>query len=348
MLDQLMAFTVNPGHERQVEVWEALKQRFGKQPHDIRRMLTEGAVRASDRRARFVGLAAYEAAGGVVLRDLFQADDGGWLQDAALLERMVAEKLSAEADAVRAEGWAVGSGWNGVFPTATLMGCGGSPASQSQSARRTNPESMLCGASTPIWMGRSTPSGESQPVDAPERYGHPDDAARTAPAKPIARRTNRCDSRLGATPRADELARKRQAIGELETAIESIEQRPLRFAAEDIAIAGAFVSVDAAGKLRIDRGFVRPEDEPAVEPEPEPQPDDGLDGVPLPSTIAEGVGSTCQTVSAVQDDDEIDDPSAPLSDRLLMSLSAHRRTLALADASSRTILRWRFLQYSMR
>ena len=34
---------------------------------------------ASDRRAVFVGLDAYEAAGGVVLRDLFQSDDGGWL-----------------------------------------------------------------------------------------------------------------------------------------------------------------------------------------------------------------------------------------------------------------------------
>ena len=43
------------------------------------------------------------------------------------------------------------------------------------------------------------------------------------------------------------------------------------------------------------------------------------------------VDSSCQSGSALQDDDEIDDPSAPLSDRLLTSLSAHR-TLALADA----------------
>jgi ParB family chromosome partitioning protein len=44
-------------------------------------MLTETAVRASDKRAVFVGVDAYEAAGGIVLRDLFQSDDGGWLQD---------------------------------------------------------------------------------------------------------------------------------------------------------------------------------------------------------------------------------------------------------------------------
>jgi ParB family chromosome partitioning protein len=56
-------------------------------------MLTETAVRASDKRAVFVGVDAYEAAGGIVLRDLFQSDDGGWLQDPVLLDRMVAEKL---------------------------------------------------------------------------------------------------------------------------------------------------------------------------------------------------------------------------------------------------------------
>ena len=53
----------------------------------------------------FVGLDAYEAAGGFVLRDLFQQDDGGWLQDPVLLDRLVGEKLKAEAEAIAAEGW---------------------------------------------------------------------------------------------------------------------------------------------------------------------------------------------------------------------------------------------------
>src|SRR5512145_2397144 len=68
-------------------------------------MLTEDTVRASDRRARFVGIADYEAAGGIVLRDLFESDDGGWLQDPALLDRLLAAKLEREAETVRAEGW---------------------------------------------------------------------------------------------------------------------------------------------------------------------------------------------------------------------------------------------------
>jgi len=104
-LEQLMAFTVSPDHARQEQVWGAIKDSWQKEPYQIRRMLTETAVRASDKRAVFVGVNAYEAAGGIVLRDLFQSDDGGWLQDPALLDRMVAEKLKTTADQVAEEGW---------------------------------------------------------------------------------------------------------------------------------------------------------------------------------------------------------------------------------------------------
>jgi len=104
-LEQLMAFTVSADHARQVQVWEAVKNSWNKEPYSIRRMLTETSVRASDRRAVFVEIAAYEAAGGAVLRDLFQGDDGGWLEDPALLDRLVAEKLQAEAEAIATEGW---------------------------------------------------------------------------------------------------------------------------------------------------------------------------------------------------------------------------------------------------
>jgi ParB family chromosome partitioning protein len=104
-LEQLMAFTVSRDHVRQEQVWDAVKNSWSKEPYQIRRMLTETAVRASDKRARFLGLEAYEVAGGFVLRDLFQQDDGGWLQDPVLLERLVGEKLKAEAEAITNEGW---------------------------------------------------------------------------------------------------------------------------------------------------------------------------------------------------------------------------------------------------
>ncbi len=86
-------------------MWEGLSRSYNKEPYTIRRMLTEGAVKAGDKRAIFVGVEAYEAAGGVILRDLFVHDHGGWLQDVALLDRLAREKLGEAADSLRAEGW---------------------------------------------------------------------------------------------------------------------------------------------------------------------------------------------------------------------------------------------------
>jgi ParB family chromosome partitioning protein len=99
-LEQLMAFTVTSDHARQEQVWKAVSETWAKGPYQIRNMLTEKTVRASDRRAVFVGLDAYEAAGGVVLRDLFESDDGGWLQDVALLNTLAAEKGSRQEQCV--------------------------------------------------------------------------------------------------------------------------------------------------------------------------------------------------------------------------------------------------------
>ncbi|MDH8511576.1 chromosome partitioning protein ParB, partial [Klebsiella pneumoniae] len=65
-LEQLMAFTVTGDHARQELVWENVSRSNYDEPYQIRRMLTENTVRASDRRARFVGLDVYEQSGGAV------------------------------------------------------------------------------------------------------------------------------------------------------------------------------------------------------------------------------------------------------------------------------------------
>jgi ParB family chromosome partitioning protein len=104
-LEQLMAFTVTTDHARQEQVWDALQRSYGQESYQIRRMLTEKTVRASDKRVLFVGVDTYENAGGVVMRDLFQQDDGGWLENMGLLETLVTDKLKAEAETIAAEGW---------------------------------------------------------------------------------------------------------------------------------------------------------------------------------------------------------------------------------------------------
>ena len=49
-------------------MFERLGHSYDKQPYTIRRMLTEGAVKATDKRAQYVGLEAYSEAGGLILR----------------------------------------------------------------------------------------------------------------------------------------------------------------------------------------------------------------------------------------------------------------------------------------
>ena len=73
-----------------------------------------------------------------------------------------------------------------------------------------------------------------------------------------------------ASAQAEELTDEQdRRIGELETAIEALTGRPVVFDADEVARAGAFVSIAPDGSLRIERGYVRPEDELPVEPEPE-------------------------------------------------------------------------------
>ena len=104
-LEQLMAFSVTADQVRQEQVWDNISSSGYDEPYQIRRMLTENTVRASDRRVQFIGLDVYEKSGGTVMRDLFEHDDGGWLQDVPLLDRLVTDKLKAEAEAIVAEGW---------------------------------------------------------------------------------------------------------------------------------------------------------------------------------------------------------------------------------------------------
>jgi ParB family chromosome partitioning protein len=104
-LEQVQAFTVCDDHAAQDRVFGDLSQWNG-DPDDIRSALTQDDIAATDRRARFVTLAAYEQAGGGIRRDLFaEGDEGVFLLDAALLNRLAREKLASEAEAVQAEGW---------------------------------------------------------------------------------------------------------------------------------------------------------------------------------------------------------------------------------------------------
>ncbi|WP_174302143.1 hypothetical protein [Caulobacter sp. S45] len=63
-------------------------------------------MRAFDKRAKSIGVVGHVQAGGTVLNDLFQGDDGGWLQDVSLVDKMVGEMLQEVAASIQAKkGW---------------------------------------------------------------------------------------------------------------------------------------------------------------------------------------------------------------------------------------------------
>jgi ParB family chromosome partitioning protein len=287
-LEQLMAFTVSPDHERQEQVWEALQRSYTKEPYQIRRLLTEGAVRASDKRARFVGTEAYEAAGGLILRDLFQPDDGGWWQDAGLLDRLARERLEREAEAIRAEGWR----WVEAAPD------------------------FLYGHS----YGLRRVVGEAQPLSEDE----------TARREALQAEFDRLEQECAEADEVPEETDRR--LAEIEEALAAFEERPVAFDPDEMARAGVFVSIDGSGALRVERGYVRPENEPPVAAEPEEEQVEA--GLPAADPEAEGettaepeTGTTAPPTEPPEEDEGI----RPLPDRLLTELTAHR-TLALRDA----------------
>ncbi len=104
-LDQLMALTLSDDHAVQERTWFDA-QPWDRTPAALRRRLTVGEVEAAgSAMVHFVGIEAYEAAGGVVRRDLFDDEQSRFLSDPALLERLATEKLDALAGSVRDEGW---------------------------------------------------------------------------------------------------------------------------------------------------------------------------------------------------------------------------------------------------
>ncbi len=282
-LDQLMAFTVSGDHERQEQVFERLKASYDKQPYVIRRMLTEGAVRASDKRAQFVGIDAYVAAGGTILHDLFQGDDGGWLQDVALVDQMVADKLKADAETVAAEGWK----WIEVAPDFAYGHV----------------------------FGLRQLRGETVALTAEE------EATRDALQAEFDRLSEEYQD-------ADELPDEvDERLSELETALEGFETRPVVFDPAEIARAGAFVSIGAEGQLRVERGYIRPEDELAAEPESDVSADD----VDERAIAASSVGTEAIVATEAVAEPEEDEGLSPISDRLMTELTSHR-TLGLRHA----------------
>ena len=275
-LDQLMAFAITEDHARQEQVFGGLHH--NREPWIIRRDLTAANVPAQDRRAIFVGPEAYSEAGGVIIRDLFSEDRGGFFEDAGLLDMLAVEKLREVAAQVQAEGWK----WAEAhidYPHAHGL-------------RRTYPE--------------------------PVALSDEDEARLTEAAADYDALTEGYDA-VDEMP--EEVAAK---LEELDAEIDALTAKRSAYDPQIVAHGGVFVVLNHDGAPRIERGFVRPEDENLAEPEVE---SDG-EGEPVGS-------DEVVTEDDAQDEDveeiEEEEPGKPISDSLTRDLSAHR-TLALRVA----------------
>ena len=228
----------------------------------------------------------YEKAGGIILRDLFDEDRGGWYQDPALLEQLVFEKLKIDAEALKAEGWK--------------------------------------------WVDAA--------IDFP--YGHSSGMRRIygEPREPSADELARHDAVKAEYDKLDaEYAEAEDYDGEVEDRLEklgaeldALNDRPIVYEPDEVARAGVFVTLGADGKLRIERGFIRPEDEPVADAEDgEPDEQRGIDdanGEPASGVVVNGRPASDRTA-----EEEEDETMRPLPDRLVFDLTA-QRTLALRNA----------------
>jgi ParB family transcriptional regulator, chromosome partitioning protein len=226
-LDQLMALTLSDDHATQERTW------FDAQPWDqtpaaLRRRLTAGEVEAAGSAlVRFVGIETYEAAGGVVRRDLFDDEQSRFLSDPALLERLATEKLEALAAALRDEGW--------KWVEARL-------SVDSQALRQFAP----CAHAT-----REPTAAEQDELDALAR--------RSAELDQQAQALN--DAPEWSADEAEMINLEEQDIAARRKAIHEVRKT---WAPEQKACAGAIVTISREGDVEVMRGLVRDQDRKAM------------------------------------------------------------------------------------
>lgn len=218
-LDQLMALAITDEHVAQEAAYYNAPA-WNRDPQALRARLTEQEIDACrDPLAKFVGLDAYEAAGGSIRRDLFaDAQQGIYLCDNALLYRLAQERLDAEAKKLHAEGWA----WVDAVPTIT--------SADLHSFQR-----------APM-QAREPRASEAKRVAAlrakMERLGAAIEEALNAGD----------DERADALHDEGERARER---------LQAIEEALMEYSPATRALAGVILTVDRNGALTIHRGLMR-------------------------------------------------------------------------------------------
>jgi len=228
-LDQLMALAITDDHAAQERVWNSTPS-YNRNPSGLRRLLLGREIdAATDPLAKFVGIPAYEAAGGVVVRDLFEDAGSGYITDAELLQRLAVERLTERAQAFKDEGWA----WTEArtsFDHSERQGFGVATMKQ----RAPTPEQQAARDAL-LAAKEEANKGLEDLYDAEESDDDPG-----------------FDS-----VKASALEAEVEAI---DAKLEKLRHDLSEWSADILAFAGVVVALDRNGEVIVHRGMVKPED----------------------------------------------------------------------------------------
>lgn len=230
--EQLRALCATDDHARQEQAWDSARWQ-GREPATLRRLAVGEAIEAgTDKRVKFIGgVEAFEAAGGHVRRDLFSdALSSGFIDDAALLEKLVGEKLEAYAQIERDAGW----GWVEIMPSFDW--------------------------SIYHRYGRLQAPAPQLTKEQKAKLAELDKEAQALRAE-LSELSDLDETDDAQDERADEIQARMKEIG---YAAKAIREDGKGFSDEAKAAAGVIVALDG-GSLRIERGMVKADDRKAAQ-----------------------------------------------------------------------------------
>lgn len=217
-LEHLMAFALTNDHVKQKQVWESLRE-FERHPSALRQRLTENEIAVDEPIVKFVGLKAYENAGGLVRRDLFSDDEDGFIMDPTLLDQLAAEKLAKHAGQLREEGEA----WVEVVPQLDY--------------------SELAAYGRVRRVLREPTKKEQAKLDAL-----------------AAKRANVGEKMEVLRDDEEQFARLAEQLEDFDAKLAEMNEERMVTDPEQQAVAGVVVSIGYDGKLRLERGLLKPDD----------------------------------------------------------------------------------------
>jgi ParB family chromosome partitioning protein len=230
-LEQIRTLALTDDHELQERLWFDAAQAWQRTPAQLRDAITNSEINVSDSNlVAFVTLDAYEAAGGHVRRDLFSDEqNAGYVTDAELLHRLVAEKLVSVTQTLSNEGWSwVETRVRRDF--SEMARFGRLPSASREYTKKEKTE-----------LRALKKASEQAAVELNAYYDAEDEAEDDA--------------------RRDALETAADAASQ---ALDDFAERIEIWSDDQKARAGAFVTLDHDGKAVIERGLVKPEDRASV------------------------------------------------------------------------------------